>query len=96
MYIETIPNRGSPPAILLRESYRAGGKVKTPAGAITYGSSYDMMEDARLAAEQAKENRVRHGRTGPQKAADRQEAERREAAQSGQRLDIDATPGRDV
>ena len=29
MYIATIPNRSSPPAILLRESYRAGGKVKT-------------------------------------------------------------------
>ena len=28
MYIETIPNRGSPPAILLRESYRDGSKVK--------------------------------------------------------------------
>jgi hypothetical protein len=28
MYIESIPNRGSPPAILLRESYRDGGKVK--------------------------------------------------------------------
>ena len=28
MYIETVPNRGSPPAILLRESYRIGGKVK--------------------------------------------------------------------
>jgi transposase len=28
MYIETVPNRGSPPAILLRESYRVGGKVK--------------------------------------------------------------------
>jgi Transposase DDE domain len=28
MYIEAVPNRGSPPAILLRESYRAGGKVK--------------------------------------------------------------------
>jgi hypothetical protein len=28
MYIETIPNRGSPPAILLRESYRVGGKVQ--------------------------------------------------------------------
>ena len=23
-----IPNRGSPPAVLLRESYREGGKVK--------------------------------------------------------------------
>ena len=28
MYIETVPNRGSPPAILLRESYREDGKVK--------------------------------------------------------------------
>src|SRR5215470_12295078 len=28
MYIESVPNRGSPPAILLRESYRDGGKVK--------------------------------------------------------------------
>jgi hypothetical protein len=28
MYIATIPNRGSPPAILLREGYREGGKVK--------------------------------------------------------------------
>ena len=29
MYIATVPNRDSPPAILLRESYREGGKVKT-------------------------------------------------------------------
>ena len=29
MYIATVPNRKSPPAILLRESYRASGKVKT-------------------------------------------------------------------
>lgn len=29
MYIATVPNRKSPPAILLRESYRDGGKVKT-------------------------------------------------------------------
>jgi transposase len=27
MYIETVPNRNSPPAILLRESYRQDGKV---------------------------------------------------------------------
>jgi transposase len=27
VYIETIPNRNSPPAILLREGYREGGKV---------------------------------------------------------------------
>ena len=29
MYIASVPNRGSPPAILLRESYREGGHVKT-------------------------------------------------------------------
>ena len=28
MYIETVPNRNSPPAILLREGWRVGGKVK--------------------------------------------------------------------
>src|SRR6478735_6202130 len=29
MYVARVPNRGSPPAILLRESYRQDGKVKT-------------------------------------------------------------------
>jgi len=29
MYIATVPNRNSPPAILLRESYRVNGKVKS-------------------------------------------------------------------
>jgi len=29
MYVATVPNRNSPPAILLRESYREYGKVKT-------------------------------------------------------------------
>lgn len=29
MYVTAIPNRNSPPAILLRESYRESGKVKT-------------------------------------------------------------------
>ena len=28
MYVTRVPNRGSPPAVLLRESYRTGGKVK--------------------------------------------------------------------
>ena len=28
MYIESVPNRNSPPAVLLRESYREAGKVK--------------------------------------------------------------------
>jgi len=29
MYIATVPNRHSPPAMLLRESFREGGKVRT-------------------------------------------------------------------
>jgi len=29
MYVTRVPNRGSPPAVLLRESYREGDKVKT-------------------------------------------------------------------
>lgn len=29
MYVASVPNRNSPPAILLRESYRDGGRVKT-------------------------------------------------------------------
>jgi hypothetical protein len=28
MYVESVPNRNSPPAVLLRESYRHGGKVR--------------------------------------------------------------------
>ena len=28
MYIETVPNRNSPPAILLREGWRENGKVR--------------------------------------------------------------------
>ena len=28
MYIESVPNRNSPPAVLLRESYREDGKVR--------------------------------------------------------------------
>jgi len=28
MYIESVPNRNSPPCVLLRESYRQGGKVR--------------------------------------------------------------------
>ena len=29
IYVAKVPNRGSPPAILLRKSYREDGKVKT-------------------------------------------------------------------
>src|ERR671929_1558605 len=29
MYVTRVPNRGSPPAVLLRESFRDGDKVRT-------------------------------------------------------------------
>jgi hypothetical protein len=29
MFVTTVPNRGSPPAVLLRESYREDGKIKS-------------------------------------------------------------------
>lgn len=41
------------------------------------------------AADAAQENRVRHGRTGAQKAADRMATARRDAAADGQRLERD-------
>ena len=28
MYVESVPNRNSPPAVLLRESFRVGSKVR--------------------------------------------------------------------
>ena len=28
MYVEHVPNRNSPPAVLLRESFRDGSKIK--------------------------------------------------------------------
>src|SRR6476661_282238 len=31
MYVTQVPNRGSPPAVLLRDSFRENGQVKTPA-----------------------------------------------------------------
>jgi transposase len=49
MYIATVPNRNSPPAILLRESYRQAGKVKTRTLAnITHLASHQV-EALRLA-----------------------------------------------
>jgi hypothetical protein len=49
MYVATVPNRNSPPAILLRESYRENGKVKTRTLAnITHLSSHQI-EALRLA-----------------------------------------------
>jgi hypothetical protein len=41
MYIESVPNRNSPPAILLRESYREDGKR-------SYGASGEGMAPSSL------------------------------------------------
>ena len=47
MYVTIVPNRGSPPAILLRETYREDGKVKnrTPC----QSDEVEAREDRRLA-----------------------------------------------
>jgi hypothetical protein len=47
MYIAVIPNRSSPPAILLRESFRAHGKVKNRTLANLSGWSSDRVEALR-------------------------------------------------
>jgi len=44
MYIATVPNRTSPPAILLREKYREDGKTKTRTLANLSGWSSDRIE----------------------------------------------------
>ena len=48
MYIESVPNRSSPPAILLRESYRQGGKVKKRTLANLSGWSPALVEGLRI------------------------------------------------
>jgi hypothetical protein len=47
MYIETVPNRDSPPCILLRESYRQEGKVKKRTIANLTQWSSDLVEGLR-------------------------------------------------
>jgi transposase len=49
MYVATVPNRNSPPAILLRESYRENGKVKTRTLANLTHLSSRQLEALRLA-----------------------------------------------
>ena len=49
MFIATVPNRGSPPAILLRESYRQSGKVKTRTLANITGWPQERIEAVRAA-----------------------------------------------
>lgn len=48
MYIDVVPNRNSPPAILLRESVRQGGKVHKRTIANLSGLSRQQVEDLRL------------------------------------------------
>jgi hypothetical protein len=47
MYVAVVPNRGSPPAILLRESYRDGGKVQNRTLANLSGWPQDKVDDLR-------------------------------------------------
>jgi transposase len=49
MYIATVPNRNSPPAILLRESYREGNKVSTKTLANLSHFSPERIEALKLA-----------------------------------------------
>ena len=49
MYIERIPNRNSPPAVLLRESWRENGKVKKRTVANLSGLPDDLIEALRAA-----------------------------------------------
>jgi hypothetical protein len=48
MYIEAVPNRDSPPAILLRESYREDGKVKKRTLANLSGVAPEVVEGLKL------------------------------------------------
>jgi Transposase DDE domain len=47
MYVAVVPNRGSPPAILLRQSYREGGKVKNRTLANLSGWPEEKVDDLR-------------------------------------------------
>src|SRR5512134_1555501 len=67
MYVTRVPNRSSPPAVLLRESWREGGKVKTRTLANLTG-----WPEAKVAALK----RVLRGETFLASAADRCEIER--------------------
>ena len=48
MYIDIVPNRQSPPAVLLRESYRQHGKVKKRTLANLSKLPGDIVEQLRL------------------------------------------------
>ena len=48
MFVTTVPNRGSPPAVLLRESYREDGKVKSRTLANLSGWDPQLVEHFRV------------------------------------------------
>ena len=48
MYVERVPNRKSPPAVLLRESYREDGKVKKRTLANLSKWPYELVEGLRI------------------------------------------------
>ena len=48
MYIESVPNRDSPPAVLLRESYRVDGKVRKRTLANLSCLSFEVIEGLKL------------------------------------------------
>src|SRR3989442_5983563 len=49
MFIDTVPNRGSPPAILLRESWREGGTTrKRPLANLSHWSAHKVEQLRRL------------------------------------------------
>ena len=54
MYIEKVPNRNSPPAVLLRESYREDGKVKKRTLANLSKLPDDIVDNIKLALKGAK------------------------------------------
>ena len=54
MYIERIPNRNSPPAVLLRESYREGKKVKKRTLANLSQLPEDVVDNMKLVLKGAK------------------------------------------
>jgi len=65
MYITAVPNRGSRPAVLLRESYREGGKVKNRTVANLSDWPADRVEALREVLRGAGRASLAPGATGP-------------------------------
>jgi hypothetical protein len=54
VYIEEVPNRNSPPAVFLRESYREDGKIKKITLANLSSLSEEIVDNIKLALTGAK------------------------------------------